>query len=292
MTELAWDQPGEREYETGVEKGVLYLPTGGVYNIGHAWNGLTNVTESPSGAEPSPQYADNTKYLNLISVEEFGGTIEAFTYPDEFGQCDGTQEAEPGVLVAQQIRRPFGLSYRSLLGNDLEATEFGFKLHLVYGALAAPSEKAYSTVNETPEPVPFSWEFSTTPVPVTDMKPSSLLVINSTKVDSDAMDSLLEELYGTDITDPRLPLPDEVIALFGGSVTEVTATAPTWNATTGVATIPSVTGVRYRRADTNAVVTGTTTAIASGASIIFTAETLPGYVFSEFSDDDWSFTRT
>ncbi len=292
MSELIWDASGDRLFETGVDHGVLYIPTGGVYSDGYAWNGLTAVTESPSGAEANAQYADNLKYLNLFSVEELGGTIEAFTYPDEFGQCDGTASPEQGVLVAQQSRSVFGLSYRTLLGNDQDGNDFGYKLHLLYGAQASPSEKAYATVNDTPEPITFSWEFTTTAVAVTDLKPSSLLVIDSTQVDAGNLTTLEEALYGTDLTDPRLPLPDEVIAMFAGTPTVVTATEPSFVAATGVITIPTVTGVRYRRADTNAVVTGTVTITPAGASLVITAEPTSGaYTFSGFSDDDWSFTR-
>lgn len=292
MSELIWDASGDRLFETGVDHGVLYLPTGGVYSDGYAWNGLTAVTESPSGAEANAQYADNLKYLNLFSVEELGGTIEAFTYPDEFGQCDGTASPEQGVLVAQQSRSVFGLSYRTLLGNDQDGNDFGYKLHLLYGAQASPSEKAYATVNDTPEPITFSWEFTTTAVAVTGLKPSSLLVIDSTQVDAGNLTTLEEALYGTDLTDPRLPLPDEVIAMFAGTPTVVTATEPSFVAATGVITIPTVTGVRYRRADTNAVVTGTVTITPAGASLVITAEPTSGaYTFSAFSDDDWSFTR-
>jgi len=292
MSELIWDASGDRLFETGVDKGVLYIPTGGVYSDGYAWNGLTAVTESPSGAEANAQYADNIKYLNLFSVEELGGTIEAFTYPDEFGQCDGTASPEQGVLVAQQSRSVFGLSYRTLLGNDQDGNDFGYKLHLLYGAQASPSEKAYATVNDTPEPITFSWEFTTTAVNVTGLKPSSLLVIDSTQVDSDNLTTLEQALYGTDLTDPRLPLPDEVIGMFAGTPTLVTATEPTFVSSTGVITIPSVTGVRYRRADTNAVVTGTVTITPAGASLVITAEPTSGaYKFNTFSDDDWSFTR-
>lgn len=292
MTTLTWDASGDRLFETGVDRGVLYIPLGGVYSDGYAWNGLTGVTESPSGAEANAQYADNIKYLNLYSVEELGGTIEAFTYPDEFGQCDGTASPEQGVLVAQQNRKVFGLSYRTLLGNDQDGNDYGYKIHLLYGAQASPSEKAYATVNDTPEPITFSWEFTTTPVPVTDLKPTSLLVIDSTQVDSDNLATLEDALYGTDLTDPRLPLPDEVIAMFAGTPTVVTATEPSFVAATGVITIPTVTGVRYRRADTNAVVTGTVTISPAGASLVITAEPTSGaYVLSTYSDDDWSFTR-
>ena len=184
MAPLTWDQVGDRLYETGVDKGVLYIPDdAGVYNKGYAWNGLTTVTESPSGAEASPQYADNIKYLNMISAEEFGATIEAFTYPEEFGQCDGTALPDPGVALGQQGRKMFGLCFRTKVGNDVDGADFGYKLHLVYGCQAAPSEKAYATVNDSPEAISFSWEITTTPVPVTDYKPTALIVIDSTIVD-------------------------------------------------------------------------------------------------------------
>lgn len=292
MSKLTWDTDGDRFYETGVDRGVLYIPTGGVYNSGVAWNGLTTVTESPSGAEANAQYADNIKYLNLLSVEELGGTIEAFTYPEEFGQCDGTASPEQGVLVAQQARKVFGLSYRTLLGNDIDGNDYGYKLHLLYGAQASPSEKAYATVNDSPEPITFSWEFTTTPVAVTDLKPTALLVVDSTLVSESNLGDLEDALYGTDLADPRLPLPDEVIAMFGGTPTLVTATEPSFVPATGVITIPSITGVRYRRADTNAVVSGTVTISPAGASLVITAEPSSGaYKFTTFSDDDWSFTR-
>jgi hypothetical protein len=217
MVPLTWDQIGERLYETGVDHGVLYLPdAAGVYNTGFAWNGLTTVTETPSGAEASPQYADNIKYLNLISAEEFGCTIEAFTYPEEFAECDGTALPEPGVAVGQQGRKIFGLSFRTRVGNDVEGTEFGYKLHLVYGCQAAPSEKAYATINDSPEALAFSWEVTTTPVPVTDYKPTSLIVIDSTVVDPADLASLEALLYGQAAVEPALPTPDAVITLFAG----------------------------------------------------------------------------
>ena len=214
MAVLTWDQVGERFYETGVDHGVLYLPTAGVYDSGVAWNGLISVTESPSGAEPSPQYADNIKYLNLLSTEEFGGTIEAYTFPDEFAQCDGTAFPKVGLAVGQQTRKSFGLSYRTKIGNDTDGQDLGYKLHLVYGALAAPSEKAYATVNESPEAVTFSWEFTTTPVDVNGLKPTALLTIDSTKVDEADLTALEALLYGTALGKPSLPMPDAVIALF------------------------------------------------------------------------------
>jgi|SRR5580765_1038734 len=216
MAPLTWDQVGERLYETGVDHGVLYLPDDtGVYNTGFAWNGLTTVTESPSGAESSPQYADNIKYLNMVSAEEFGATIEAFTYPEEFGQCDGTALPSPGVAIGQQGRKMFGLSYRTRVGNDVDGTEFGYKLHLLYGCQAAPSEKAYATINDSPEAISFSWDVTSTPAPVTGHKPTSLIVIDSTIVDSADLTALEDLLYGKASVEAALPTPDAVIALFG-----------------------------------------------------------------------------
>ena len=292
MTRLLWDQSGERLYETGVDYGVLYIPNAGIYDTGVAWNGLTTVTESPSGAEATPLYADNIKYLNLISVEEFGGTIEAYTYPDEFAQCDGTAVPHVGVSVGQQSRKTFGLSYRTKVGNDTDGEDFGYKLHLVYAAQAAPSEKAYATINDSPEAISFSWEFWTTAVPVTGLKPTSLLTIDSTKVDSASLTALETALYGDGANDPRLPLPDEVITLFAGAPTLVTTVAPTFVSSTGAITIPTVTGVTYRRADTNAIVTGVVTIGVSGGHLTITAAPSSGlYAFTSYSDDDWAFTR-
>jgi hypothetical protein len=217
MAPLTWDEVGDRLYEVGVDHGVLYLPdAAGIYNTGFAWNGLTTVTESPSGAESNPQYADNIKYLNLYSVEEFGGTIEAFTYPDEFAECDGTFVPSEGVAVGQQARKQFGLSYRTKVGNDIEGSDFGYKLHLVYGCTAAPSEKAYATINDSPEAISFSWEVTSIPVPVTDHKPTSLIVIDSTTVDSADLAALEDLLYGKASVEAALPTPDAVIALFAG----------------------------------------------------------------------------
>jgi hypothetical protein len=213
MPPLVWDTTGDRLYETGVDRGVLYIPNNlGVYALGVAWNGLTTVTESPAGADANAQYADNIKYLNLLSAETFGGTIEAFTYPEEFAQCDGTALPTPGVQVHQQGRHAFGLSYRSRLGNDIEGVDFGYKLHLLYGALAAPSEKAYATINDSPSAIAFSWAISTTPVPVTGYKPTSLIVVDSTTVDPAALTALEAALYGGAAA-ARLPLPDEVITM-------------------------------------------------------------------------------
>jgi hypothetical protein len=214
MSKLVWDQTGERLYETGVKQGVLYpIGTSGSYDLGVAWNGLTAVTESPSGAEASPLYADDIKYLNLMSNEEFGGTIEAYTYPDEFAQCDGSASLVAGVMIGQQPRKTFGLCYRTTLGNDIESNDYGYKLHLVYGCLAAPSEKAYATINDSPEAITFSWEFSTTPVNVTGHKPTASITIDSTKCDEAKLKALEDILYGSEDAEPRLPLPDEIATL-------------------------------------------------------------------------------
>jgi hypothetical protein len=293
MTALEWDKVGERVYETGVDHGVLYLPNGsGVYDSGFAWNGLTTVTESPSGAEASPQYADNIKYLNLVSYEEFGATIEAFTYPKEFGACDGTASPETGVYIGQQNRKPFGFSYRTLKGNDVEGTDFGYKLHLVYAALAAPSEKANATVNDSPEAVTFSWEVTTTPVPVgtiggTAYKPTSYLCIDSTEVDADSLADLEALLYGTEGTDPALPTPAEVVALFAGTTTEVRAVganAPTYNSGTHVVTLPAVTGIVWK---INGVTksSGAQPAMTTGQTSVVQATPATGYRVT--GDTDW-----
>lgn len=213
MSTLVWDKTGERYYETGVSKGVLYpIQTGGVYSKGVAWNGLISISENPSGAEASPLYADNIKYLNLVSAEEFGATIEAYTYPDEFAECDGSAALATGVMVGQQNRKTFGLCYRTVIGNDLSA-DHGYKLHLIYGALAAPSEKAYSTINDSPEAITFSWELTTTPVEVAGMKPTACLTIDSTKADPTKLAALEAILYGAESAEARLPLPNEVKTL-------------------------------------------------------------------------------
>lgn len=214
MPKLVWDQTGERLYETGVDRGVLYIPgPDGKYTNGYAWNGLTAVTESPSGAEPTPLYADNIKYLNLYSTEEFGATIEAYTYPDEFAQCDGSAEITAGVYIGQQDRKTFGLAYRTVLGNDTESNEHGYKLHLIYGAMAAPSEKGYTTINDSPEAITFSWEVTTTPVNVNGFKPTASITIDSTKANKEKLAALEDILYGKETVEPRLPLPDEIATL-------------------------------------------------------------------------------
>ena len=213
MSKLTWDQTGERHYETGVSKGVLYPYTNNAYTKGVAWNGLINVSESPEGAEATPLYADNIKYLNLMSAEEFKATIEAYTYPDEFAACNGEASLEQGVSIGQQARKLFGLSYQTKIGNDVDS-ELGYKIHLIYGALAAPSEKAYATVNDSPEAITFSWEISTTPVEVPGFKPTASLVIDSTKVNKEKLAQFEAMLYGDESNEAKLPLPSEVAALF------------------------------------------------------------------------------
>lgn len=225
MSKIVWDKTGERYYETGVKNGVLYLQTNGVYNNGVAWNGLTAVTESPSGAEATALYADDMKYLNLYSAEEFGATIEAYTYPDEFGECDGSKELVDGVTIGQQTRKAFGLCYRTVIGNDTDGEAYGYKLHIIYGAMASPSEKAYATINDSPEAITFSWEVTTTPVNVTGAKPTASVVIDSTKADPTKLAALETILYGKDPSTldgddgvaPRLPLPDELKTLMTAS---------------------------------------------------------------------------
>jgi hypothetical protein len=300
MTKLVWDQTGERRYETGVDHGVLYIPTGGVYGpgSGYAWNGLTTVTESPSGAEATPLYADNIKYLNLQSAEEFGGTIEAYTFPDAFLQCDGSLAASAGVNLGQQARKAFGLSYRTRVGNDVDGSDAGYKLHLIYGAQAAPSEKAYATINDTPEAITFSWEITTTAAAVTTQiggttpKPTSLVTIDSTKVDVGALAQLESALYGTAGADARLPLPDEVISMFAGTTALATPTQPTFVSPT--ITIPTVAGVVYKRGDTNATVPAGPFTVAGppGTTQVIYAVPSAGYYFAANVDDDWMYTVT
>ena len=214
---IVWDNTGDRLYETGVKNCVLYPQVSGASPKGVAWNGVTAITESPSGAEASPLYADDIKYLNLMSNEELGLSIEAYTYPDEFAACDGSAEIAKGVSIGQQKRNTFGLSYRTTLGNDTESNDYGYKLHLVYGCLAAPSEKAYATINDSPEAITFSWEITTTPVSVDGFKPTANITIDSTKVDTVKLAALEKILYGSDEAEARLPLPSEVAQIMSGS---------------------------------------------------------------------------
>lgn len=213
MSKLTWDLTGERFYETGVDHGVLYPQVAGAYPKGVAWNGLIGVSENPTGAEPNPLYADNIKYLNLMSVEEFEAGIEAYTYPEEFAACDGSVEAVDGVMVGQQPRKPFGLVYRTRVGNDTEGHNFGYKLHLVYGALAGPSEKAYETINDTPDAITFSWDITTTPVDFANHAPTASLTLDSTKFDEGILEKLEKVLFGDADEEPRLPLPAEVLTI-------------------------------------------------------------------------------
>lgn len=287
MSELTWDDTGNRKYETGVDRGVLYIPNNaGVYNNGVAWNGLVSVSEAPTGAEANAQYADNVKYLNLYSAEEFGCTIEAFTYPDEFAQFDGLNIDTPGVAIGQQSRGSFGLSYRTKIGNDIDGDDHGSKIHLVYGCTASPSEKAYTTINDSPEAITFSWEIMTIPVAVPGMKPTALVTVDSTKVGETPFGQLETILYGATGVDPRLPLPGELITLFTTGATEVTPTAPTFNGTTDVITIPSITGVTYF-IDGEALTAGAQDPIT--VDTLVTASPNPGFIFTSPVDTDWLF---
>lgn len=220
MSKLVWDAVGEKMFEAGVDHAVLYpVNMQGEYTPGVAWNGIVSISETPEGAEPQDQYADNIKYLSLMSAEQLGGTIEAFMYPDEWNACDGNAEVSKGVVIGQQTRKSFGLSYRTKIGNDVDGQDHGYKLHLLYGAKVSPSERSYETINDSPEPITFSWEYTTTPIGVTGHQPTALLTIDSTQIDADKLAALEEILYGSDDTssaDPRLPAPDEIIALLTG----------------------------------------------------------------------------
>lgn len=218
MPALVWDQTGEKLYETGTKKGVLYpMNESGTYPKGVAWNGLTAVTESPSGAEATDLYADDIKYLSLMSAEEFGGTIEAYMYPDEFAECDGSAEPTPGVMIGQQNRKAFGMSYVTTLGNDVKGNDYGYKIHLIYGMKVSPSERGYQTINDSPEAITFSWEFTTIPVNVTGFKPTACITIDSTKVNPEKLKTLEDKLYGANESEAQLPLPDEVISMLQGA---------------------------------------------------------------------------
>jgi hypothetical protein len=288
MATLTWDASGQRFYETGVDHGVLYLPdAGGAYSNGVAWNGLTSVSESPTGAEPTALYADNIKYLNLYSAEEFGATVEAYTYPDEFAQFDGLYTPEAGISIGQQSRKSFGLSYRTKIGNDIEGDSYGYKLHLIYGCTASPSEKAYNTINDSPEAITFSYEVSTVPVAVTGAKPTSLVTIDSTKVDPDALAGLEAALYGTAGTDPTLPLPDVVVAYFTGTITVVTPPSPTFNGTDTL-TIADVAGVTYHD-NTQGGTLIEVGAYAIAEDTIVQARPAAGFVFPPVVDAEWLF---
>ena len=221
MSKLTWDQTGKKKYQTGIQKCVLYVQSdGGTYPKGVAWSGVTGVNEAPSGAEPTAIYADDTKYLSLMSAEDFSATITAYDTPEEFDECDGSAETAPGVTVAQQARKSFGLCYRTAIGNDVKQNKFGYKLHIIYGALAKPSGRDYKTVNESPEAIELSYEMSTTPVSVDGMNPTAKLVIDSTKADPEKLKALEDILYGSADTEARLPLPDEITTLMKKAETE------------------------------------------------------------------------
>jgi hypothetical protein len=300
MALLTWDGIGQRLYETGVDHGVLYVPNAqGVYNTGVAWNGLTTVTESPSGAESNPQYADNIKYLNLVSAEEFGATIEAFTYPDAFAQCDGSVIVNNGVVLGQQSRRSFGFSYRTLVGNDTMGRDFGYKIHLVYGALAAPSEKANATVNDSPEAAALSWEVTTTAVAVGTVnsvayKPVAHLVVDSTKVTPANLATLEGILYGAPGVDPRLPLPAEVIGFFSASGASTAVAVPIASPSStaaGVVTIPTHTGVDFL-IDGVIIPAGTSYTLPAIGRKLVVAQAKSGYTIPADTLVVWQVTRT
>lgn len=288
MAVVAWDDTGNKRYETGVDHGVLYPlnPETALYDSGFPWNGLTAVNEKPGGAAANPQFADNIKYLNLLSAETFAGTIEAFTYPDEFGACDGTDAPFSGVVVGQQSRQTFGMCYRTKVGNDV-SSDLGFKLHLVYGALAAPAEKDFATINDSPAAVLFSWDFDCTPVSVASMQPTCLIVVDSTKVDGTALSNLEDLLYGTSGTDPSLPSPDAVIALFSGTVTAITLTPATFNGAHTI-TIPTQVGTTYYL--DGVVHTAGTVNLTAGQSKVVSARPNVGYVFNKPVVEEWLFT--
>ena len=289
MAKLIWNEAGRRFFETGVDQGVLYVQVDGAYPNGVVWNGLTAVTESPGGAELTDLWADNIKYASLRAAETFSGTIEAYTYPDEFMECDGSAELTSGVVIGQQSRKPFGLSYRTKIGSDTDTDMTGYKIHIVYGATASPSEKAYSTINESPDAMTFSWEIATTPVAVAGYKPTATITIDSSKVDSTKLADLELVLYGDDDSAPRLPLPDEVASLMLG--TSVAPTDPTFVASTGVLTIPTKAGVVYYVNGALATA-GPMPALNGGVAVTVTAAPATGYYFPAGTNKTWYFVST
>ena len=289
MTKLQWNLPGTKKYETGVDRGVLFHPDeNGEYTDGEAWQGLTNVTKSPSGGEANKQYADNQVWLNILSAEEMGLTIECLMFPDGFMRYDGLVELAPGVVIGQQPRTSFGFAWRSLIGSDLDGQDHGYKIHLAYGCLAAPSEASNPTVNDSPEPTAFSYTVSTTPREVENRKPTSYLEIDSTKVDPDELAAFEQVLYGTDLVDPAMPSPEAVAALFSGA-TMVTATEPVHDAEADTVTIPTIAGVEYL-VDGEVVPAGVVAIPAEG--LVVRARPTEGYFFAVTSDDDWFFEHS
>lgn len=276
MAKLEWDAIGERFFETGVDQCVLYPISNNAYPTGVAWNGITGITESPSGADANPIYADNIKYLDLRAAEEFGATVTAYTYPDEFAVCDGSASPANGLIFGQQARKAFGLCYRTRLGNDTDGSDHGYKLHLVYGLTASPSERGYSTINDSPEAIEFSWEMNSTPVKVEGYKPTSVITIDSEKCDATILESLEDILYGTANTDPRLPLPNEVLELFAETSYEISLNRANLNLTVDdtyqlKATVSPVgTTVTWTSGDTSTatVADGLVTAKSAGTTTI------------------------
>ena len=286
---LQWDNVGERLYETGTSKGVLFPYSNDAYQTGIAWNGLTAVSESPSGAEPTALWADDIKYLNLYSTEEFGATITAYTYPDEFAECDGSVDLIPGVSIGQQNRKMFGLAYKTLIGNDTDGTDKGYKIHCIYGCKASPSEKSYATVNDSPEAIEFSWEVSTTPVDVEGKKPTANIIFDSTKLSVAQMQIVEDTLYGTESTDPRLPLPAEWVTLLGEATADIVLNKSNVNVEVGETTTITATPspkdsiVTWASADseTATVVNGVVTGVAAGTTTITASITVSGKTYSD-----------
>lgn len=292
MSRLVWDNTGERFYETGVKMGVLYPAVNGAYPRGVVWNGLTSVSETPSGADANNIYADDIKYLSLRAAEEFGATVEAYTYPEEFAVCDGSASVADGVTIGQQTRKPFGLCYRTVLGNDVDANDHGYKLHLIYGATASPSERQYQTVNDSPEAITFSWEMTTTPVAVSGFKPTACLTIDSTKADAIKLKDLEDILYGSSDAEARLPLPEEVISIMGGeSTVEISLNRANLKLNVGqtftlrAITVPAGQTVTFSSdADSYATVgesDGKITAVAAGTAIITASMTVDGTTYTD-----------
>lgn len=287
MSKLVWDKSNERFFETGIDRGVLYIPNNnGAYVTGVAWSGLTAFNEAPTGAESNPQYADNIEYLNLISAERFAGTLEAFTCPREFYQFDGLASPVAGITVGQQTRKPFGLAYRTLIGNATEGQDFGYKIHVAYGLTAAPSEKNYATVNDSPEAMGLSWALTGTPVPVPGHKPSATLVIDSTQIPANILAQVEQMLYGDVGVDPVLPMPSVLIAMVESGATVVNPQVPAFNQGTNTITIPNQTGVVY-------TINGEV--IEAGALVIeentfVSAQPAEGYIFAQGIDADWYYT--
>jgi hypothetical protein len=292
---LVWDKVGERYYETGTKNGVLYKQNSdGTYPLGVAWSGLTGVTESPSGGDANDIYADDMKYLSLRGAEDFGGTITCYSYPEEWEECDGSAEPVAGLTIGQQVRKPFGMVYKSVKGNDTEKEDYGYKLHLIYNATASPSERAYQTINDSPEAIEFSYEFTTIPSPITGYKPMSIMTVDSTKIDADKLKNLEDVLFGTASSDPRLPLPDEVVEILRNStVTPSISVIPTEAATTVGGTVelrtevtPTGTAVTWTSDDTDKATVdenGVVTGVAAGTATITGTITVDGHDHTDTS---------